>query len=1037
MEGPILLLILLLLWLIIGPIIALVKANLARSEARETQAHSRKLATRVHQLERELVLMKHLSATAEPQPQAAQPATEVPDRPSLPDRPDLPDLPDLSALSELPAATAGLQQVVVPVPPPPIPQREPQAPPAVPARPAPPPAFPAPLPPEAAPAAPFSLEQFMGVKLFAWLGGIALFFGVIFFVKYAFEKELIPQAVRIALGYVTGTGLLVGGLMLHRKQTYQVLAQAFCATGVLILYGVTYAAHALYRFPAFGDGLTFALMALITVAAFLIAVRLNALVVAVLGMLGGFLTPVLVSTGRDNPLGLFGYLALLVIGLLAVSRHRRWGFLVTAAAVGTVLMQLAWCGEFFIKGHYAEGSKTLIPIGILVFFKALFLTAAWLEKRRQEPLLHAAGSALGLCAVSMVFAFAMLDFATVATRMPLLYGFILLENLAVLALVWLQPRLMAAQGINALLTFLHLALWTGGYLKPERLGLALAAYLVFGAFHAVAPVALERLRPAGPAVLPPKLWPWAAPLSLLLILLPIINLPATSLLVWPAVLLLDLLVMVLAVSTGAMLPVIASLLLTLVLAAAWLSQAPVQMNALTPFLFIIIGCSAVFTVAGRWLVGKPALATGAEDGKPSLDQQVAEALPMLSGTLPFALLMLAIVQLPIANPSPVFGVGLLLVLLLLGLALLKRQSALVPTALACILAVEFVWHGHRFNPDFPNIPLGWYLGFYALFLVFPFVFHQVCAARVWPWIASAVAGVGHFLLVHHLVGRAFPRMDDRMGLLPAAFAIPSLVALVAVVRMVSTQDEVRRNKLAWFGGVALLFITLIFPIQYDRQWLTVSWALEGALLLWLFRRVPHPGLQLTGLGLLVIAFVRLAINPAVFADYPRSGTAIFNWHLYVYGIVAAAQFLGAWWFTDPADRFRSLDPRINPRGVLLAFGGVLLFLLMNIEIADFFTPPGNLCVAFSFGMNFARDMTYSIAWGLFALGLLILGIWRHAGPARYAAIGLLVLTLLKLFLHDLAAIGSIFRIGALIGVAVIAFAASFLYQQFFNRSKLP
>jgi hypothetical protein len=638
-----------------------------------------------------------------------------------------------------------------------------------------------------------------------------------------------------------------------------------------------------------------------------------------------------------------------------------------------------------------------------------------------------------MAAVAMLFAYVMLAFQPVCHRMPLLYGFVLLQNLGLLALVWLQPRLIMAQALTAVLTFLHLALWSGGYLNPERLSIALAAYLGFGAFHAVAPLALARLRPQSLAVVPPTIWPWSATLALLLILLPIANLPEPPLLVWPVVLLMDLLVIVLAVSTGAMLPVGASLVLTLILAAAWLLHAPTPIKSLTPFLFIVTASAAVFSVAGRWLLGKPALANGAEAGKPTSDQQVAAALPLLAGALPFALLILAILQVPIANPTPVFGVGLLLVLLLLGLALLNRQSALVPAALGCILAVEAVWHDQRFDPAFPNVPLGWYLGFYALFLVFPFVFHKLCEARIWPWTASALAGVGHFLLVHHLVGRAFPAMDGRMGLLPAAFAIPSLLALVAVVRMVAAMDEVKRSQLAWFGGVALFFITLIFPIQFDRQWLTVSWALEGALLLWLFRRVPHPGLQLTGLGLLVVAFVRLTFNPAVFADYPRSGTAILNWHLYAYGIVAAAQFFGARWFTDPGLRFGEN----NPRGVLLGFGGVLLFLLLNIEIADYFTPPGSRCVAFSFGMNFARDMTYSIAWGLFSLGLLILGIWRHAQVARYAAIGLLGITLLKLFLHDLSAIGSIFRIGAFISIAVILLTASFLYQQFFNRSKLP
>ena len=1038
MEALSLLVLLLLAWLIIGPIVALVRAGAARGEARETQQNLHKLENELRALRQELRLLRDsgsIPPPVTPAPLIPLPLTDLTPTGTR----EWSDRPALPALSE---ASAAILTGPPSAPPPPQPAAPPlilqpvAGPPAqTSSTPAPVTAPPAEPPAQsfAEPAAAFSLEQFMGVKLFAWLGGIALFFGVIFFVKYAFENEWISKPVRVALGFVNGTGLLVGGLALHRKGTFQVLAQALCATAVLILYGVTFAAHAYYHLAPFGTIPTFALMALITVAAFLIAVRLNALVVAVLGMLGGFLTPVLVNTGRDNPLGLFGYLGLLVIGLLAVSRHRRWGFLVTAAAVGTVLMQLAWFGEFFVQGHYAEGAKTLIPMGILVGFNALFLGAAWLEERRQEPVLHAAGSALGLCAISMLFAFGMLAFVPMGGRVPLLYGFILLENVVVLALVWLRPQLIAAQLFNALLTFLHLALWTGSYLNPERLGIALAAYLVFGAFHAVAPVVLARLRPECTAVLPAKLWPWLAPLSLLLILLPILHLPAVSLLVWPAVLLIDLLVIGLAVTTGAMLPVVAALVLSLVLAAEWLLHAPPLIHSLTPFLFIISGFAAVFAVAGRWLSGHSAAAAGEQAGPPTLEQQVAAVLPIMSGALPFAMLVLAILQLPIANPSPVFGVGLLLVILLLGLALRNRQSELVPAALACILAVEAVWHVNRFDPAFPNIPLAWYLGFYLLFLVFPFVFHHVCAARVWPWTASALAGVGHFLLIHHLAGRAFPAMDGKMGLLPAAFAIPSLLALLAVIRRFTSLDDVQRGKLAWFGGVGLFFITLIFPIQFDRHWLTVSWAVEGALLLWLFRRVPHPGLQLTGLLLLGVTFVRLTLNPAVFTDYPRGSHALLNWHLYTYGIVAAAQFFGAWWFTDPEEIHREFPAR----GLLLGFGSLLLFLLMNIEIADFFTPPGDRCVAFNFGINFARDMTYSIGWGLFALGLLGMGIRHRARPARYAAICLLVLTLLKLFLHDLSAIGSIFRIGALIGVAVIAFVASFLYQQFFNRSKVP
>ena len=70
-----------------------------------------------------------------------------------------------------------------------------------------------------------------------------------------------------------------------------------------------------------------------------------------------------------------------------------------------------------------------------------------------------------------------------------------------------------------------------------------------------------------------------------------------------------------------------------------------------------------------------------------------------------------------------------------------------------------------------------------------------------------------------------------------------------------------------------------------------------------------------------------------------------------------------------------------------------------------------------------------------ALGLIVIGLWKNQPGARYAGVGLLVVTLLKLFAHDLASIESVFRIAALIGVALIALAASFLYQRFFDQEK--
>jgi len=68
----------------------------------------------------------------------------------------------------------------------------------------------------------------MGVKLFAWIGGLALFLGLAFFVKYSFDNNLISPEIRVAIGYVIGVALLVGGLVLAGRK-YSVLGQTLCS----------------------------------------------------------------------------------------------------------------------------------------------------------------------------------------------------------------------------------------------------------------------------------------------------------------------------------------------------------------------------------------------------------------------------------------------------------------------------------------------------------------------------------------------------------------------------------------------------------------------------------------------------------------------------------------------------------------------------------------------------------------------------------------------------------------------------------------
>src|SRR5947208_17123550 len=113
----------------------------------------------------------------------------------------------------------------------------------------------------------------MGAKLFAWLGGLALFLGVAFFVKYSFEHNLIPPEVRVAIGFAVGLILVVGGLALKRKENV-VTAQTLCATGTLILYAVTFACRTFYHSAFFGLVPTLLLVPSVTSVALLLAVLL-------------------------------------------------------------------------------------------------------------------------------------------------------------------------------------------------------------------------------------------------------------------------------------------------------------------------------------------------------------------------------------------------------------------------------------------------------------------------------------------------------------------------------------------------------------------------------------------------------------------------------------------------------------------------------------------------------------------------------------------------------------------------------------------
>ena len=271
---------------------------------------------------------------------------------------------------------------------------------------APVPQGPPPATPRARPAAPvispaaFSqrsdLEARIGGSWFNRIGIIAIFLGVTFFLKYAVDNEWIGPAGRVLIGAAVGVAFLILGERL--RKLYPSYAYGLTGGGIAVLYAAIWFASA-NKYGLLAQPVAFGLMAVVTATATLLAARYSALPIAVLGLIGGFLTPILLSTGVDNEAGLFTYIALLDLGVLALAYSKQWRSLNYMAFISTVLMFAAWMNQWY------ELHKLWPTIIFLTIFFTIFaLLAVLYNVVNRRP--------TGWHDLAMVFANALLYFGT-------------------------------------------------------------------------------------------------------------------------------------------------------------------------------------------------------------------------------------------------------------------------------------------------------------------------------------------------------------------------------------------------------------------------------------------------------------------------------------------------------------------------------------------------------------------------------------------------------------------------------------------------
>lgn len=211
------------------------------------------------------------------------------------------------------------------------------------------------------------------------LGVLAFLFFLGFFVKYSLDHGFFSPELRVAMTLAGGAALVVGGVRLLGKR-YHLLGLGLAGGGLAAFYFGVFASCAYHHF--IGPLPAFVLMAAVTVGAGFLSVRLNSLFLALVGLAGGYLTPVLVNTGEKNLPGLYAYLLLLGVGVLAVSMRRNWRLLTLLGLAATWALYFGALDRF-----YDRSADFPVAIGFLIAYFVLFSAVAVLHGlRRGEPL---------------------------------------------------------------------------------------------------------------------------------------------------------------------------------------------------------------------------------------------------------------------------------------------------------------------------------------------------------------------------------------------------------------------------------------------------------------------------------------------------------------------------------------------------------------------------------------------------------------------------------------------------------------------------
>jgi len=835
--------------------------------------------------------------------------------------------------------------------------------------------------PVAGPKPKVALEEKIGTRWILIAGVVTSFFGVAYFLKFAYDRGLIGPLGRTIIAAAAGLMCLLTGEV-TRRRNYELVAKGVTALGFAILYATVFSACKWLQPPLIGMNTAFVLAAVITAGAMAYAVILDEVAIAALSLLGGFLSPVILSTGQNMPGVLFGYVLVLGGGACGCALFRRWRLINVLAFIGTWTLYAAWFAQFYISPHDAtisgEQSQLAVATSWLAIFFLVYLVMPLLHGLVKRAVARREDVVLVVANATVVFGY-LAKMLYGNYREWLAFGAVVmaLAHIVMAIIVMIRTREDADLQwtlLTIMIVFVTMAIPL--YFHTNAVVLAWASEAVVLVFIGLRYGSLwTQTMAVGTMIL--AVWKL------------VFDLPGHT----------ESFTAVLNPTFGTWAFVVAALAACHILYRRRTTQ-DISAAAYARELYY---CAAVtLLIMSGWQEWHAYYNynTAAVDGNLL---HGGDAILLAIGLLVAAIRPLR----PAGLICNAFGglVAACAAVYMLGFP--AHVAVHIPAMVWAVAGLALVIAGFRFLCGWTRllgavalaIALGYLIGALPMHLdAFTPILNSAFAS--WCFVAAVAA------ICHAIYRRAATAGSEDADLIGQLY-------YCAVVAVLTTAAS-----LEWRGYVELRHTAGAWGIEHGQIII-----LAAALLAIVIRPLRPRGVIMNFATLAIAAFAAMYCL-AQFEDLQSGRFVMFlnSGFLAVLLLLAVGVFAAR--TLREADDFASSGLIARAIGFGLV---VLLWLLISMEIYYFWYWRGQTHPVVE-NWRFMMQMCISISWAVYAAILTAVGFWRHIRLLRYMALGLFALLVAKVFIIDTSAIKNVYRMGAFLATGVVLVLVSYLYQ---------